>query len=90
MGTSSNMRIFEKWFDNGSKIISITNWKYIRRQNRIEYPNDPDVNTKRKWGIHTNGSKRGNPRHSCLDVTLYLGHLSINYVNFNYNAKYRK
>lgn len=80
----------DKWFDNGNKLISIMNWKPIRKRNLKEYPNDPDVNVKRQWGIHTNGAKRGNPRHSCLDWTLNLGHISINYVNFNYNAKYRK
>lgn len=89
MGASSNIRIFEKWFNRRNKIISISNWKYIRRQNRIEYPNDPDINCKRVWGIHTNGVRKGNPSDTCLDWTLNLGHISINYVDFDYNKKYR-
>lgn len=85
-----NGRIIEKWFDKGNKMISIKNWKPIRKQNLLEYGNDPDINTKRQWGIHKNNARKGFPQDSCLDWTLNLGHISINYINFNYNAKYRK
>jgi hypothetical protein len=84
------VRVFEKWFDNGNKHISITNFREIRKRNREEYGDDPEINTKRRWGIHTNGAKRGVPEHSCLDFTLDLGHFSFNYTNFSFNKRYRQ
>lgn len=78
------------WFGKGrNKNLSIRNFKHIREQNKKDYPDDPDANVNRKWGIHTNGAKKGNPKDSCLDWFLSLGHLEINYTDFNYNAKYR-
>lgn len=83
------MELLNWWFDKGNKNISVTNFKPIRKRNLLEYGNDPDVNINRKWGIHTNGAKRGNPKDSCLDWQLELGHIHINYTNFSYNKKYR-
>lgn len=83
------MYLLNWWFDNGNKNITITNFRHIRKRNFEEYGNDPDINIKRQWGIHTNGAKKGNPSDSCLDWQLNLGHIHINYTNFNYNKKYR-
>ncbi|MBN8200509.1 hypothetical protein [Bacillus sp. NTK034] len=77
------------WFDKGNKNITIRNFKHIRKMNLKEYGNDPDINIKRRWGIRTNGAKKGNPKDSCLDWQLDLGHIHFNYTNFNYNKKYR-
>jgi hypothetical protein len=82
--------LLDFWFDKGNKNITIKNFKYIRKRNLEEYGHDPDINTKRKWGIHTNGAKKGNPQHTCLDWQLDLGHIHINYTDFDYNRKYRK
>lgn len=79
------------WFGkNKSKNFSVRNFKHIRKQNLKEYGNDPDINIKRQWGIRTNGAKKGNPKDSCLDWFLNLGHIQINYTDFKYNAKYRR
>lgn len=75
------------WWKNSTKTLNITNFKQIRKRNKAEYGDDPDINTKRRWGIHTNGAQRGNPADTCLDWTLSLGHIEINYINWNYNAK---
>lgn len=77
------------WFSKGNKNLTIRNFKHIRKKNLKEYGNDPDINIKRRWGIHTNGAKKGNPKDTCLDWQLDLGHIHFNYTNFNYNKKYR-
>lgn len=82
-------KILDYWFDKGYKNLTIMNYKQIRKENFLECGNDPDVNIKRRWGISTNGVKKGNPEHSCLDWSLDLGHIHINYTDFNYNKKYR-
>lgn len=82
--------LFDKWFSKGNKNITITNFKNIRKRNFLEYGNDPEINIKRIWRIHTNGARKGNPNDSCLDWQLDLGHIHINYTDFNYNHKYRK
>lgn len=77
--------LLDLWFGKGNKNLTIRNYKHIRKQNFKEYGNDPDINIKRKWGIHTNGAKKG--KDSCLDWFLSLGHIEINYTDFNYNHK---
>lgn len=78
------------WWNKKSTInISITDFRYIRKKNKLEYPNDPDVNTKRQWGIRSNGAKRGVKEHTCLDISLELGHIHINYTNFEFNKGLR-
>lgn len=76
---------FSFWFDKGNKNITIHDYRYIRKQNYLEYGNDQDINIKRKWGIHTNGAVKGNKEHTCLDWQLNLGHINFNYTNFTYN-----
>lgn len=82
--------LLDWWFDKSNKNISILNYKNIRKQNFEEFGNDPDINYKRRWGIHTNGAVKGNPKDTCLDWQLDLGHIHFNYTNFDYNKKYRK
>ncbi len=83
--------LLDIWFGEGkNKNLVITNFKQIRKQNKKDYPDDPDANVKRQWGIRTNGAKKGNPKDSCLDWYLNLGHICINYTDFNYNSKYRR
>jgi hypothetical protein len=76
-------QIINYWFDNGNKFFGVYNWKKIRERNIKEFgKQDPDYNTKRRWGIRTNGAKKG--IDTCLDLTIDLGHIEINYINFKY------
>lgn len=77
----------EMWFDKSNKHISIRDFRYIRKQNYLEYGDDSYINIKRQWGIRTNGAKKENKKDTCLDWYLSLGHIQINYTNFNYNKK---
>jgi len=78
------------FYFGGGKSIYLRSFRHIRKQNKLEYPNDPYVNTKRRWDVHTNGAKRGVKEHTCLDWQLNLGHWHFNYTNFDFNKKYRK
>lgn len=80
---------YGKWFNDCNKVISIRDFRGIRKENLKEYGNDPDINIKRRWGISTNGAKRGVKEHKCLDVTFELGHIVINYTNYSFNKKYQ-
>lgn len=81
---------FEVSWNGYEKTINIRDFRACRKENKLEYPNDPDVNVKRRWGIHSNGAQKGNPKDSCLDWSLELGHIEINYTNWVFNKKYRK
>lgn len=79
------------WWKNETMTLNITDFRKIRKRNRLEYgTSDPDINIKRRWGIHTNGAQKGNPLDTCLDWTLSLGHIEINIINWNYNKKLKK
>ena len=65
--------------------LCISDFRCVRKENKLEYPNDPDVNVKRQWGVRTNGAKKGVKEHTCFDWYLMLGHIEINYTNWNYN-----
>jgi len=41
-------------------------------------------------GVHTNGAKRGRVEDKCFDGTFRILGVFFNYINWNYNAKYRK
>lgn len=71
------------WWRNDTRTLNIRNFRKIRKANKAEFGDDPDINTKRKWGIRTNGAVKG--IHRCLDWTLSLGHIEINYINWTYN-----
>lgn len=66
--------IFEKWWDKENKYFSIKNHKKAWKENG----NKPRID------FHTNGAKKHNPKDTCLDVTLIIGYVIINYTNFNY------
>jgi hypothetical protein len=78
------------WWKNNTRTITFTWFRQIRKKNRLEYGNEPDINTHMQWGVRTNGAKRGNPSHTCLDVTIMLGHLDINYTNWEFNQTCKK
>lgn len=71
------------WWRNDTRTLNITDFRKIRKENKLEYGDDPDINTKRRWGIRTNGAIKG--IDFCLDWTLALGHIEINYINWTYN-----
>ena len=67
-------KIFEKWWDNGSKYFGILNYKKSWKENG----NKPRIY------FHTNGAKKRNPKDTCLDVKLIVGYTIFNYTDFNY------
>ncbi len=67
------------------RMVTLTYWRPMRKKNRKEYPNDKDINGFMRWGKHTNGARKG--IDSCLDWTLNLGHIDINYMDWNYNTR---
>lgn len=77
------------WWKKDTRTLNISWWRGIRKRNKREYGDEPDINTKMIWGIHTNGAEKGNPEHTCLDWSLNIGHLEINFINWNYNESYR-
>jgi hypothetical protein len=80
-------RIITIWWKKGNRSLSIRDFRLIRKKNKAEYPDDPDINKNRAWGKYDNGAKRGNLKDSCYDVTYMLGHIEINYTNFAFNSK---
>jgi len=83
--------LLDIWFGrNDCKNLTIINFKDLRKENLALYGDDPEANTKRQWGVRTNGAKRGNPKDSCLDWFLNLGHIQINYTNFEFNRRFRR
>lgn len=77
------MQLFEHWWRGSTRTLNVTWFGGIRKRNRLEYPDDPFINKDAVWGIRTNGARKG--VDSCLDWTLSLGHLEINYINWTYN-----
>lgn len=65
---------------NGCKYFSMTNYRKPWKKEG----NKPTIK------LQHNGARRGVAEDSCLDVTLILGYLVINYTNFNYNHKERR
>lgn len=65
-------KIYSKWFSNGTKCFQIIDYKKSWK----EYGNPP------MFKFRTNGAKRKNG-DSCLDVTLIIGCLNINYTDFD-------
>lgn len=74
------MTLFQKWWDNNTKQLSI----------RWEYSSWSKNGTGMIWRFRTNGAKKSNPEDTCLDVFLELGYLVINYTNFNLQKNSRK
>lgn len=68
--------IYEKWWKRNHKVISIVNYSEAWK----ESGNKPCV------AIRTNGArKRKGDR--CLDVSITIGYIVINYVNFSLQGK---
>ena len=64
--------IFEKWWDKGTKVFQVTNYKKSWKIN----------GNKPKFRIYTNGGKRKNG-DKCFDLIIIIGYTVFNYVNFN-------
>ncbi len=64
--------IYEKWWDNGNKVFSITNYKESWKA----------VGNKPLFRFRTNGARKSKG-HTCLDVNLEIGYTVFNYCNFN-------
>lgn len=64
--------IFEKWWDKGTKVFSITNYRKAWKKPRISF----FENGGRK--------KKGN---TCFDVQLIVGYTLFNYCNYNLTGK---
>ena len=63
---------FQKWW--GNRCFQILSYRKAWMENGIGMV----------WGFRTNGAKKSRPTDTCLDVTLNLGYLVINYTNFNF------
>ncbi len=68
--------IFEKWWDNESKVFQITNYK----KDWKEVGNPPLLR------FRTNGAKKRNG-DTCLDVHLEIGYTVFNYTNYNLQGR---
>jgi len=65
--------IFQKWWDDGNKQISLINYK------------DPwTEGTGRIFRIRNNRAKR-NSKDTCFDFTIEFGYLIFSYTNFAFN-----
>jgi hypothetical protein len=72
-----------RW-SNGNKHLSIENYYKYCKENRMEQKKtgDLDLRIEPRWGIFTNGARKG--WDTCLDVTIALGYIEINYTNYDY------
>lgn len=68
--------IFEYWWDNGNKVFDVINFAKPWKQNNI----------KPKLSFKTNGAKKSKG-DKWLDVSLTVGYIVFNYVNFNLQGK---
>lgn len=64
--------IFDKWWDNGNKNISLLNYRKTWKENGI----------KPIFRIRTNGARKKNG-DKCFDFFIYFGYLVFNYTHFN-------
>lgn len=68
--------LFEKWWDNGSKVFQIINYKESWEKNG----NKPRVNFFENGGRKRNGD-------NCLDIHLIIGYTIFNYCNYALNKR---
>ncbi len=68
--------LFEYWWNNGDKVLAIYNFSTSWKLNGI----------KPKIKFRTNGAKKRNG-DKCLDASVTIGYVVINYVNFNLQGK---
>ena len=69
-------KIFEKWWDKGTKYFSIINYKKSWK----ECGNKPRINF-----FHNGGKKKNGD--TCFDVSLIVGYTIFNYTNFDLQGK---
>ena len=60
--------LFQKWFNNSSKVISLISYK--------------DAWEKPDFWFHTNGANKKNG-DNCFDLNIHLGYLCFSYTNFD-------
>lgn len=68
--------IFDKWWDNDNKNISLLNYRKPWKEN-----GNPPM-----FRIRTNGAKKKNG-DSCFDLFIHFGYLILIYTNFNLQGK---
>lgn len=68
--------IYEKWWKRNHRVISVVNYRDAWK----ESGNKPHI------AIRTNGARK-RKGDSCLDVSITIGYIVINYVNFNLQGK---
>lgn len=66
------MEIFEKWWDNGNKVVSIRNHRNTWKKCGI----------KPMFRIHENGARK-KFGDRCFDLNIIIGYTCISYTNFN-------
>ena len=66
--------LYEKWWDNGNKVIQIINYKSAWKENG----NKPRIK------LYENGGRKSKG-DSCFDINLIVGYTVFNYCNFNLN-----
>lgn len=64
--------IIDKWFSNGNKNFSIINYKKVWKE----------VGNKPRIHFSTNGARKRSG-DKCLDISLTIGYIIINYTNFD-------
>lgn len=64
--------IFEKWWDNHTKLFQITNYRKAHK----EWGGKP------MFTIRSNGAKKKNGC-TCLDVSIWIGYTCFNYVDWD-------
>nr|DAV25159.1 MAG TPA: hypothetical protein [Caudoviricetes sp.] len=65
-------RIFEKWWDNDTKVFQINNYKKAHK----EWGGKP------RFTIHSNGAKKKNG-DKCLDISIWIGYTCFNYIDWD-------
>lgn len=71
--------IFQKWWDKGSKQVSLISYKDSWSKN----------GTGMIWRIRTNGASKKNG-DTCFDFYIEMGYLVFNYINFSLQGKKRE
>ncbi len=64
-------KVFEKWWNHGTKVFQITNYKKSWKQ----------IGNKPRFCIHENGGRK---KHgdNCFDISIIIGYTIFNYCNF--------
>lgn len=68
--------LFEKWWCNGNKVFAVYNYRGAWKVSDF----------KPHLAVRTNGARK-RKGSSCLDVSITIGYIVINYVNFDLQGK---